>query len=272
MSYILETLWLYAPGWLLVLIRIAGIFLFAPVLGSKAVLVRVKVMLAVGLAACVYPVLIGSNGPNRDILLPVWEAGQSLWTLAAMVAGELLVGAAIGFGASLPMIGVQMGAQVADQQMGLGLAGVLNPELDEQMGIISELYFTLAATLFVILGGHRVMLSVLIGSFAHVPIGAMAVDAPLLELLVGILAVVVELAMRVSGPLLCLVMLETVTMGLVARTVPQINIFSIGLPMRILLCLGFLLAASGVVVRVYATALSDILQQITEFFCPQAIW
>lgn len=259
-----EALLPHLPAWLLVLFRLTGIFVFAPMFGSQTIPARVKVFLALGLSFCVYPVLLAPGG----LVEPVVRAGLSLWSLVSAVAMELLIGIVIGYGASLPLLGMEMAGQVADQQMGLGIAGVLNPEINEEAGIVGQFFFMLALAVFVILGGHRVMLAVLVGSFSNVPLGGGWVDGRLLDLVLGLLMSVFELAIRVSAPLLCLVFLETVAMGFIARTVPQMNIMSVGFALRIMIGTAILIGAVAVKNGVFVEALRQALSDLAGFFAP----
>jgi flagellar biosynthetic protein FliR len=204
----------------------------------------------------------------HDAAASILEQGTnlSLWTLPAMIAMEISIGAVIGFGASLPMIGFQMSGRVVDQQLGLGLAGVFNPELDEQAGVIGQFYFMFALALFIIMGGHHVLLSILIGSFNTVPLGGFGASSDLLSMLLGLLAIMFELALRVAGPLLCLVFLETAAIGFIARTVPQMNILSIGFPVRILVGVGLLITAIGIEAEVYMDSVQRTLHELATFF------
>lgn len=223
----------HLPGWALVLFRLTGIFVFTPVFGSSAVPRQVKILLALGLSFCVYPVLIGSTGPSAAIAADVLHAGIPLWSLSGIVATELLIGVAIGFGASLPLMGMQLGGRVIDQQLGMGLAGIYNPELNEQTGVISEVLFLLALTLFIIMDGHRVVLAVLLNTFHNIPLGGYAPGAGLTDLMVGLVHSMTDLGIRIAAPILCLMFLQTVAIGFIAKTVPQMNILSIGFVLRI---------------------------------------
>lgn len=256
----------HLPVWALVLFRLTGIFVFAPLFSSPVVFARVKVLLALGLSICVYPILLAPGSDSARLIEPVIASGLGLWTLLAVVAAELSIGIVIGFGASLPLIGVQIGGRVVDQQMGMGLAGVLNPEFNEQTGVVSQFFFTMGLAVFVILGGHRVLLATLVGSFGRIPLGGLAFDGHLLDLVVGLLSTVFDLALRVSAPLLCLVLLQTVAMGFIAKTVPQMNILSIGFALRILVGAFLLVGSIGIENDVFVEVLRQTLDKITVFF------
>ena len=220
----LEPLLPHLPAFMLVFFRLTGIFIFGPVFGSSVLPMRVKVLLALVLAFCVYPII----PPQVPVHLSV--AG-----LAVAVGTEILIGLIIGYGASLPLVAMQVGGLMMGHQLGLGLAQVFNPEFNEQSEVLSQFLFLVALTAFLLMNGHHAMLMALVNSFQSVPLGGYLPDGGLVYTITGLLTATFDLGLRVAAPLLCLVFLETIAMGFVARTVPQLNILSLGFPLRILL-------------------------------------
>ena len=247
----LEPLIPHLPVWLLVLFRLTGIFLFAPVYGSLLVPARVKVFLALGLSFCVYPVLLTPGSAAAANLVPVIEQGLSIWSLLGVVGAELSIGLVIGYGATLPMLGMQWGGRAIAQQIGLGLAEVFSPN-QEQSGILGQMLYLLALVAFLSLNGHHVLLRILVDSFATIPLGGFRIDGHVMDLIVGLMTTMLHLAIRVAAPLVCLIFLETLATGFIARTVPQMNILSIGFAVRILLGATLLIAAISVQTDVLA--------------------
>lgn len=264
----LDPLLAHLPAWLLVLFRISGIFLIGPFFGSSLIPNRVKIFLALGLSFCVYPMLLGSaiEGVAHQSILQVSAHGLSLWGLAGMVTSELLIGLVIGFGAALPLFGIQIGGQIIDQQLGLGLAGIYNPDIDADSGILSQFYFLTALALFLILNGHRALLGVMVGSFHHVPLGGYTADSQMISLVLGLMQSMFELAIGVAAPLLCLVFLETVAMGFIARTVPQLNVMSVGFSLRIIVGLFVVIGGIGGVMIVFQDALTLAIRSLSIHF------
>ena len=227
----LESILPHVPAFVLVLFRLSGIFLFAPLFGSNLIPMRVKVLLALVLSFCVYP-----------LIPPQIPLELSLMTIAGAITSELLIGLLIGYGASLPLIALQLAGMLMGQQLGLGLARIFNPDLDDETEVLGQFFYLVALTIFLLLDGHHILLATLIRSFDHVPLGGYMADLAVLQVLTGLLTSMLELGIRVAAPLLTLVFLETVAMGFVARTVPQLNILSLGFPLRIILgffmCIG----------------------------------
>lgn len=218
----------HVPWLMFVAFRIGGLTIYGPVFGSSAIPVRIKVLFSMIVALAIYPVV--QAGPYAGDL-----PALTLWTVAGLVAMELLVGLTIGYLASMPLMAVQTGGLVMGQQMGLGFARFYNPAVDDEADVIGQIFFFMALAGFLMIGGHEMMLLGVMRSFDHLPLGAIGVDLDLLELLIGTLTAALELALRVALPLLSLIFLESVAMGFISKTVPQLNIMSLGFPLRILL-------------------------------------
>ncbi len=261
-----EALLPHLPAWLLVLFRIGGIFIFAPMFGSSAIPARIKIMLALALSMCIYPMLLGPDRPAAALIEPVIDTGLSMWVLGPAIFMELAIGFVIGYGATLPLMGLQLAGRMIDQQIGMGLAGVFNPELEAESGIVGEIYFMLALAIFILMDGHRVAVMILVGTFDNIPPGGFAFDGHLLAMVVALLGAMFELAMRVAAPLLCIIFLQTVAMGFIARTVPQLNILSIGFPVRILVGVLLLTASVAVEAEVFIETMRWMMGGMRSFF------
>ena len=99
-----------------------------------------------------------------------------------------------------------------------------------------------------------------------VPLGGFRVDGAVIDLILGLLTSMLHLAFRVAAPLLCLVFLETVAMGFIARTVPQMNILSIGFALRIVIGVTLIIGALSVKGNILVQFLGNMLGQISKFF------
>lgn len=248
----------------MILFRLTGIFVLAPVLGSQAIPRVVKVFLALSLSFAVWPMLWAD--PQAAEHLGVAIGGLSMWSLAAMVAFELLIGYLIGYAASLPMVGMQLGGHMIDQQMGLAVGGIFNPESGTESAAMGQVLFMLALALFVMAGGLEVMLTTLAQSFRTVPLGGMQHHHQTAQFVIGLVTVMFELAIRVSAPLLCLMFLTSAGMGFIMRTVPQMNILSVGFSVRILASVALLIVTVGALAAVYDDTTTLTFHRIMRFF------
>ncbi len=245
----LDTLLPHLGPALLVLFRLSGLAIFAPMFGSSAVPRLVKALLIALLGLAVYPTLASRTLAGSAVPL-------SLGSLAPLVACELLVGAVVGFLAMLPLIATQMGGLVISQQMGLGFARIYNPMLEEEGDSIEQLLFFLGLAAFLAVGGHEQVIAAVLRSFQFirfggvgevVAVGGYGLDNGFIRLFASVLLAATELALRVSAPLLALFFLESVAMGFLSKSVPALNLMSLGFPLRIMVGLGVMVLGMGAI-------------------------
>lgn len=230
---------MHVPAALLVIFRISGLMVFGPVLASSVVPVRMRVALAFLLGLAFYPLLVQSH--------PEWVAiPLDLWSLLPLVLMEITLGAAVGFIATLPLMAAQAGGLIMGQQMGLGFAQLYNPALEDEGDLVGQILFFMVLVGFIAIGGLEAMAMAVLRSFDHIALGGFAPDGTLILFLTGIVGAAFETALRVAAPLLALIFLETIALGFVSKSVPQLNILSLGFPLRILA--GMFIIGSGLAI------------------------
>lgn len=242
-----------AAPFALVAFRLAGMLIGAPLVSAQAVPLRFRALLAVMLAAAVFPALPGAlhGAPAVDL------AG-----LAGLAATELLLGVSIGVLASLPLTGLMLGGHMMGHQMGLAIAESFNPETNSDSSAVGQLLYFLGVYTFLALGGLDALLVGVLNTFHTLPIGAMAItDAPL-DLFLGVLSSSWELAVRVAAPVLGVILMVLIAMGVIMKTMPQINILSIGFAVKILVGLGTLTLTLIAVEEAVGDELHDVLDAI----------
>lgn len=214
----------------LVLARVSGLFLTAPVFSSSTIPIRIKVYAAMAVALVVLPNLLAT---------PVAVAG---WIdLLAGMAAELALGAIFGFFLNLMFVGLQIGAQLASQQCGIAMAEVFNPGADIEVDVLGNIYYWVVTIAFFALGGHRMLVRSLLDTFVWLPPLGVAWPDSVTGLLVSAVAACFELALRLAWPVLLALLLTELAMGFVSRTMPQLNILAVGFPLRILVGLAVVL-------------------------------
>ncbi len=225
---------------LLVLFRLSGLFIFAPMIGSSLIPFRIRTLIVFMFALCIYPSLPPAQQSPIDL---------DLFTLAPVAFGEVLIGLGIGLLASLPMYAVQLGGLIGGQQLGLGLAGIYNPAIETESDIIGQMLLYVALSIFAAAGGLELMFIALSQSFNHIPIGDLAAArsgaTDLGNCLLGLTTSGFDLALRVSTPILCIVLLETLATAFLMKTIPQINIMSLGFASKVLLGIFVLILSMG---------------------------
>ncbi len=244
---------------ILVAARLGGLAIFAPVFGSQVIAGRIKALFFLGMAAATLPILL-STGAFES------AAEMTLWSLLAAIALEVAIGALIGFIALMPMMAMQTGGLIMAQQMGLGFARFYNPAMGDEGDVLENLLFLLALVTFIGLGGIDWMMLAVLNSYEYIAIGALFPEQGIVVMLGGLVMAAIEVGMRVAAPLLALVFLETVAIGFISKTVPQLNILSLGFPLRILIGLATIVVGVVVLQFVLIDFIDEVLGVMLSWF------
>jgi len=211
----------FVPIYVLVLFRIAGMMIWAPLLGSTQIPKRLKAMIACVLAASIAPTL------SASVVIP-----QSPWTLAIAIGGEIMFGAAIGLILSLVFVAGQWAGEMIGQQMGLNLGQTLNPQFGGGGSVVGDLYFFLTLLIFLSIGGHIALVKGVFDSFSALPLLTVSVNRPLFDTIISVFQGAMVLAMQLAAPMLVTMLVVDMVLGFVGKTVPQLNIMTAGISVR----------------------------------------
>lgn len=220
-------IFLALPTFALVLFRIGGMVLTAPIYGSKVIPVRVRAAMTFTIAAIVTP-LVRHQVP-ADVTLALAIIGG---------VGELMIGVTIGLALSVLMMGAEVAGLVVGRQAGVALANVFDPSVNRQVSIIGQIYSIVLTLVFLIAGGHRAAMAALLDTFSVIPLMSFQFDDSLALLLVEMLGSAFVFGIRLAGPVLIALFLLGTTLAFLSRTMPQLNILSIGFTLRALVALG----------------------------------
>lgn len=244
----------------LVMFRLLGLFVSAPMLSSVVVPARAKVLLALMLSAAIYPsvpvTLAADFAPQGDF---------DLFMLLPMIVIEGLLGFSVGVIASMPLMALEMSGVMMGQQMGLGLARVYNPEADYEADVIGQLLFYIASGIFFAVGGADHLWRAVADSFATVPIAGLKVMHTPLDLLLGVLSASFDLALRVATPVTGIILLLVVVFGAIGKTMPQINIMSVGFTIKIMMGIGIVAASVYAIQEACSGTITEAIGRVTEW-------
>ncbi len=211
------------PGLLLVYCRMVGLFLTAPVFSGSQIPVVIRSGLALALASVALPFVPVEVGAVPAALLP--------FVLA--VGREILVGLAIGFAASLVFLGLQLAGEVIDVQMGFMMANVTDPSTNVTVPLMGQFLYLLAMLAFLALRGHHWLIRAIAESYRLVPLGGSTMREGLWTHGNLLVSEVFVQALQFGGPVVAALLLTEASMGLIGRTVPQMNILMLGFSVRI---------------------------------------
>jgi flagellar biosynthetic protein FliR len=251
----------------MVVARVAGLAVQGPVLSSPAIPVRIKSLLVLTLGVAIYPT-IAASAPLA--------AEATLMSTALLVGLEFAIGVFIGFLASMPLLAAQFGGLMMGQQIGLGFARFYNPAIGEDSDSLEQILFFLALAIFLALGGLESMFSAVAGSFATLPAGAVPGilagngEVSPAAIAFGAIGAAFDLGIRVSAPLLAIVCLETVVMGYLSRSVPQLNVMSVGFPLRIVAGLFVIIASLAAIDEALVDGTQGAIESLIVSFAGEA--
>ena len=208
----------------LVVFRIAGLMVFAPVVGSDKIPRTVKFYTAVAMALCVCSSPWAMPRPES---IP-----DSPFLLIAGIAGEILFGLLAGLLLSLVFITARWAGGIAGQQMGFNMAGNFNPTADFGGNPLGDVYFILTLLIFLSLDAHTSMMVGVFRSFEAVPPLSFALNTDLLDLFVNTLGGATGLAMRIAAPVCTAMLVVDLSLGMLGKTIPSLNLLSVGLSIR----------------------------------------
>ena len=215
----------------LVLFRIGSLAMIAPLFSSRSIPAKVKVAFAAAVSLVVFPMVHAQAG-----IVPTGFVG-----LAAAAFGEMFIGLTLGLGAALIFAGIEIGGALISRHMGTALASVFNPTLASSAPALSQFYSFFALVIFLGMNGHHGLLRILIGTFDDMPLMECSLKGVVAMKLVWMLGNAYVLAFKVAAVIMASLILVTVSLGIIARTVPQMNVLIDGFPLKI--CLGLVVAA-----------------------------
>ncbi len=208
--------------------RISAMLMAIPVVGTRLVSVRIRVVLAMSIAFLVMPLL-----PDVPALDPLSVEGL------LVSAQQVLIGLAMGFILQLVMAALTIAGEAVAMTMGLGFASMVDPANGVNVPVLSQFFLIMGTLMFLALGGHLMIIQLVVSSFQTLPIGSEGLDRTGLWSLIVFSSQMFIGAVWVALPALISILVITLAMGIMTRAAPQLNIFSVGFPVTMLM--GFII-------------------------------
>ena len=218
-------------GWvgsfLLPLFRVAAVLMVMPIIGTQLVPQRVRLYMALAITLLLVPVL--PEMPQIDAL-----SMRSMF----LIAEQILIGAMLGFSLQLFFHIFVFAGQLVSMQMGLGFASMMDPATGVSVPVLGQFLLMLVSLLFLAMNGHLVVFEVLAESFVTLPVGQ-TLDVGHFAILAGRLSWVIGAALLLALPAVSALLVINIAFGVMTRAAPQLNIFTIGFPLTLIM--GFII-------------------------------
>jgi flagellar biosynthesis protein FliR len=207
---------------LLVAIRVGPLFILAPVFGAPGIPLRFRVLFGIGLSALLV----------AGLHIDAAAIPHSVDGLIAVALAELIIGAAIAFGLFAAFGAFLFGGRLIDSQVGFAVANLIDPITRAQGPLLGTVLNVTAIAVFLAVDGHHLIVRGLADSLARLPLGQ-----PITEIGIGALiaqfGVVFSHGLMLVAPAVFALLLLDVALAVVARTMPQMNIFIVSLPLKV---------------------------------------
>ncbi len=242
----------WVSSFLLPLFRIAALLMSMPIIGTQLVPVRVRLYLALAVCLVLAPTLPAM--PQLDAL--------SLRSFM-LIAQEVLVGVMLGFTLQLFFHAFVIAGQIVSMQMGLGFASMVDPTNGVSVPVVGQFFLMLVTLLFLAMNGHLVVFEVLAESFVTLPVGGGLLVGHYWEL-ASKLGWVLGAALILVLPAITALLVVNLAFGVMTRAAPQLNIFSIGFPLTLVLGLAIVWVGMADILTQYQVLASEALQLLRE--------
>ena len=208
----------------LVLVRMSAFVTTWPVFGVENVTPQVKVLFALLFAMMIYPTLKFSPDQVNDVQK----------SMVMMTAKEAVIGAIMGSLARFFFFAFQIAGELVSISVGLSSAQMFNPALGGQVSAIEQFYLIFASLFYLSVNGHHFLLSGLVDSFRLVPVSAVLMKTGQLKDIALFVQQIAEIGLKFSAPVMVAILVVNLVLGVIGKTVPQMNVLVTSFPINIL--------------------------------------
>lgn len=212
---------------MLIATRLSAMLMVAPVFSSRTVPARVKAGLVILISYISLPVVAEQGGVVPDNMV----------AFAVLAVKEMIIGVSFGLVAQFLFAAVQTAGALIDVTAGFAIAQTFDPGSGTSISILGRWYNMIALATFLALGGHQLLVAGVVRSFTLAP---PLEDPDLAAVVSGVLAQaddILLVVIQIGAPIIAALVITDVTLGIISRAVPQMNVFIVGLPLKIIVAL-----------------------------------
>lgn len=242
----------WVATFILPLFRVTALLMTMPIFGTKMLPARVRLYAALAITVVIVPAL------------PPLPAIDPLSLRGVLLCGEqVIVGALFGFSLQLLFQAFVIAGQIIAIQMGMAFASMMDPTNGVNVAVVSQFMTMLVSVLFLLMNGHLVAFEILTESFTTLPVGNALVVNHFWEM-AGRLSWVLGAGLLLILPAIASLLVVNIAFGVMTRAAPQLNIFSIGFPLTLVLGLIIFWIGLADILSHYQALASEALQWLRE--------
>ena len=247
---------------LFITVRMLGFTVFSPIFGRRNIPPTVRGAIAFMLA--VFTLLVIRSDPELDALQTQTLELESMLMFGILIVKEFAFGYLISLVMNLFFSVIVIGGEIMDMQMGLGMSKMYDPASNIQMPLTGNFYNIAFMILFFMTNSHITLTGILFASFELSPVGVIAFNAETGIYLMKILEEIFVLSLKLAFPVVAAELISEAGIGILMRAVPQINIFVVGLQLKIFAGLAVMLMCAPVSVWFFDIMLGQIHDGVYE--------
>lgn len=233
-----------------VFLRVSALLIMIPIIGERTVPFRVKGGLAILISLLVSPAV------RAD--MSTLHAEDEVFALAIAMIGEIMIGVVIGLITKIIFAGIQLAGEMIGIQIGFSIVNVIDPVSSMQVSVIAEFQYLIALLVYLAIDAHHTLIFAIVDSYRIVSPFSYHFTGSLMQHILILSRELFLMAVKISAPIMAVLLFTNVALGVVARTVPQINVFIVGFPVQITVGLIVFGLTAPVFVLVVQRALSSL--------------
>lgn len=218
-------------AFLLIFIRMTGLFILSPIFGRN----NLPAVFKIGFSFFLAVIFVNVNE------IPAVSMSTNISLYAIYIIKELLVGLIIGYATYVIMSAIYLAGQMIDMQVGFGSVNVLDATSNIQVPLTSNFYYMYIILIFLTLNGHFFIIQALFRSFEIIPIDMIGFNINFVPEVIDIMQEMFEIALRIAAPIIATIFVADVVLGVLSRTIPQMNVFQLGMPLKVIIGLAVIM-------------------------------
>lgn len=239
---------------ILIFLRLTSFIVICPGFSFKALPNIVKVALSVSFSMIVY------------MTLGEFEIINNLFLFGILSIKEVLIGLAIGYITKLIFSAIEMAGQLVDFQAGFSMAAVYDPSMGIRASNYGRIYYWISICVFFIFNFHHRFIESIISSFQYIPLDTWEFTSFGTESILKLFSMVFELAVNLAVPMIIVVLLVDMVLGIISKSVPQINVLMLGMPMKSMVSFIFMLIIMSWLMNSIANIISLAPEYMRSFY------
>ncbi|MGI6083805.1 MAG: flagellar biosynthetic protein FliR [Acetivibrionales bacterium] len=210
---------------LLVLVRITGMFFLSPIFGRRNIPNYFKIGFCF-----VFSVIVANTVPVPDL-----TKYTSLAAYVVIIGKEFLVGIMLGFISYMLFSSIYIAGQLIDMRIGFGMVSVFDPLTNIQIPITADFYVVIASIMMLVTDSHHLLIKAIADSYNILPIGEAIFEGAVLNQIIKLFTTVFSLGFKIAAPITIAVLITDISLGIISKSMPQLNVFMLGMPIKIML-------------------------------------